>query len=180
MRASNRQGPVQRGKDPIPTLNDYFGRAAAAARGTGAPIGHTLASYVRDVFLPYNQSPRVRKAQARDYRRHLRIVVARLGDLPLAGFEPRDIRGLQAELLDRGLSPKYVKNILSGSLRALIAQALDDKALPADPFPRRLKCRGGNHRARIRSPPMSARRSSNGSNGSSSGSVPGRTSRRPP
>src|SRR5262249_12318447 len=48
-------------------------------------------------------------------------------------------RGLQAELLDRGLSPKYGKNILSGSLRALIAQALDDKALPADPFPRRLK-----------------------------------------
>src|SRR5262249_43978555 len=130
---------VQRGKDPLPTLNEYFGRAAAAARGTGAPIGHTLASYVRDVFLPYNQAPRVRKAQARDYRRHLRIVVARLGDIPLAGFEPRDIRGLQAELLDRGLSPKYVKNILSGSLRALIAQALDDKALPADPFPRRLK-----------------------------------------
>jgi len=81
----------------------------------------------------------VRKAQARDYRRHLRIVVERLGHVPLARFEPRDIRGLQAELLDRALSPKYVKNSPSGSLRALIAQALDDKALPADPFPRRLK-----------------------------------------
>jgi integrase len=116
------------------------GLVDAPGRGGSDPTsGHTVASYAADVFLPYNQAPRVRKAQARDYRRHLRIVVERLGDVPLARLEPRDIRGLQAELLDRGLSPKYVKNILSGSLRALIAQALDDKALPADPFPRRLK-----------------------------------------
>src|SRR5262249_40024442 len=37
------------------------------------------------------------------------------------------------------LSVKYVKNILSGSLRAMIAQALDDRVLAVDPFPRRLK-----------------------------------------
>jgi integrase len=46
---------------------------------------------------------------------------------------------LQAELLATGLSPKYVKNILSGPLRVMIAQAIDDEALPHDPFPRRLK-----------------------------------------
>src|SRR5262245_19264100 len=125
---------VQRAKDPTPTLNGYFGRAAVAARGTGSQIGHTLASYVRDVCLPYNQPPRVRKPK----RATIAATFASWSSA-LVMSRWQDIRGLQAELLDRGLSPKYVKNILSGSLRALIAQALDDKALPADPFPRRLK-----------------------------------------
>src|SRR5262245_19776857 len=70
---------VRRGKDPTPTLNDYFGRVTSARRGADPTSGQTVASYSRDVFLPYNQAPRVRKAQARDYRRHLRIVVERLG-----------------------------------------------------------------------------------------------------
>jgi integrase len=133
---------VDRGKDPVPILEQHFtlpriGEPAATAQPSAS--GHTVASYVRDVFLPYNQPPRVRRAQARDYRRHLRVVTARLGDLPLAELGRADIRGLQAELLDRRLSVKYVKNILVGSLRALIGQALDDEALTIDPFPRRLK-----------------------------------------
>src|SRR5262249_45273129 len=91
---------VRRGKDPTSILNEYFGRVPSAGRGADPTSGHTVASYTREVFLPYNQVPRVRKAQARDYRRHLGTVIERLGDIPLASLEPRDIRALQAELLD--------------------------------------------------------------------------------
>jgi integrase len=112
-----------------------------------------VATYVEEKFLPYNRPPLVRKAQARDYRRHLGIVVSHLGKRPLAKLVPDDIRGLQAELLAEGRSPKYVKNILSGSLRALIAQALEDRVLPADPFPRRLKWPKG---ARPKPDPLTA------------------------
>jgi integrase len=97
-----------------------------------------VADYTRD-FLNYNQVPRVRKAQAIDYKRHLGIVAERLGNIPMAQLSPMDVRGLQVELLGRGLSPKYVKNIISGSLRAMIGQALDDRVPAADPFPRRMR-----------------------------------------
>jgi integrase len=133
---------IERGKDPTPTLDAFFhgaGTESSTLQPTATPLGPTVKSYATDVFLPYNQPPRVRKAQARDYRRHLKIVIDALGDLPLATLEPSDIRGLQAELIDRKLSTKYVKNIVSGSFRAMIQQALDDRVLVQDPFPRKLK-----------------------------------------
>jgi len=40
-----------------------------------------------------------------------------------AGEPPRDILGLRAELLQRGLSMKYVKKIPGGSFKALIRDA---------------------------------------------------------
>jgi integrase len=133
---------VEHGKDPTPVLEAFFhgkGDESSALQPAAPPLGHTVRSYADDVFLPYNQAPRVRKAQARDYRRHVKIVADRIGALPLATLEPTDIRGLQAELLDRGLSTKYVKNIISGTLRAMIQQAIDDRVISHDPFPRRLK-----------------------------------------
>ena len=45
-----------------------------------------------------------------------------------------DARGLQAELLSRGLSVKYVKNIMSGSFRAMIQQAKVDELVTRDIF----------------------------------------------
>lgn len=86
----------------------------------------------------------VRKAQARDYRRHLSMyVVPVLGQTPLASLRPNDIRGLQAALLARRnartgepLSVKTVKNIISGSLRAMIRDAVEDDVVTRDVFPR--------------------------------------------
>ena len=82
-----------------------------------------MADYFEE-WIAY-QEPLVRKAQARDYRRHLKgYILPKLGSVPLAGLQPGDIRGLQAELLGHGLSVKYVKNIIAGSFRAMIQQAL--------------------------------------------------------
>jgi integrase len=127
---------VRVGKDPLPTLREFFTRRVPVPR---EPTGPTLAEYVKTVFLPYHQPPRVRKAQARDYHRHLAIVCRIIGAVRMSALEPNDIRTVQTVLLEEGKSTKYVKNILSGSFRALIAFALEDKVLAANPFPSRLK-----------------------------------------
>lgn len=90
--------------------------------------------------------PLVRKAQARDYRRHVQgYVLPALGKLPLADVTPRHARELQKTLLTsgrrsaagegpQGLSVKYARNILSGSTRAMFQQALGDGLIVTNPF----------------------------------------------
>ena len=104
---------VQRGKDPRPVLDAYLAPSVPGTPGPKPTLGHTLRSYAEEVFLPY-QLPLVRKAQARDYSRHLKIVCNHLGDVQLALLAPSDLRGLQADLLGSGRSVKYVKNIIGG------------------------------------------------------------------
>ena len=58
-----------------------------------------------------------------------------LGELSISGISARDILGLRSELRQRGLSLKYVKNILAGSLKAMLRDArLIDHELERDPF----------------------------------------------
>src|SRR5437867_10099212 len=63
---------------------------------------------VRDYFQRWIEDkvpPIVRKAQARDYRKHIEnYVLTELGDIPIAELAARDILGLRAQLLQRGLS----------------------------------------------------------------------------
>src|SRR4029450_2576804 len=97
------------------------------------PTGRTVADYY--AMWIAERAPVVRRGQARDYRRHLTThVLPRLGRRPLAALRPSDARGLQAELLTSGLSVKYVKNILSGSFRALLRQAHIDELVTRDCF----------------------------------------------
>src|SRR5262249_52614949 len=69
-----------------------------------------------------------------DCRRHLRgYVLPTLGDHILADLSARDILGLRSELRQR-LSLKLVKNILAGSLKAMLRDArIIDHALDHDP-----------------------------------------------
>jgi integrase len=127
---------VRAGTDPLPTLRDFFTRRVPVPP---EPAGPTLAEYIKTVFLPYHTVPHVRKAQAKDYRRHLAIVCKIIGSVRVAALEPAHIRTVQTVLLGEGKSSKYVKNILTGSLRAVINLALEDKVLVDSPFPRRLK-----------------------------------------
>jgi len=61
-------------------------------------------------------------------------VLPLLGDMPLA-VTARDILGLRTELRQRGLSLKYVKNVLAGSFKAMLRDArLIDRVLAAEPF----------------------------------------------
>jgi integrase len=105
----------------------------------------------------------VRKAQRRDLKRHIeKYVLPTLGHRPIVSTTPRDIVNLQAHLLAQPLdkeavkrlpwerreailnedvpwptlSVKFVKNALSGSLRAMLrtAKAIDGIAPTRDPF----------------------------------------------
>jgi integrase len=97
------------------------------------PAGPTVSEYFEQWIT--EQTPMVRKAQARDYRRHLRQhVLPALGGRLLAELRAADVRGLQAELLSAGLSTKYVKNIISGTFRAMIQQAKIDDEVTRDLF----------------------------------------------
>jgi integrase len=119
---------VAAGKDPLALL------APKAAR-EAKPQALTLREYFA-LWIADKVPPMVRKAQARDYKRHVEgYVLERLGDVPMTELSARDILGLRAELLKRGLSLKYVKNILAGSFKAMIRDAREiDQVLTHDPF----------------------------------------------
>jgi integrase len=126
---------IRAGKDPREVLDKYLVRPEgepvdpAALPSAGPTVGGYYKTWIAD------QLPVVRKAQARDYRRHLiGYIIPTLGDMMLADLKPSDVRGLQAELLSRGLSVKFVKNIISGSFRAMIQQAKVDDLVTRDIF----------------------------------------------
>jgi len=93
--------------------------AVVAARGTGRP-GASRSQGGADGL----SAARARKGQRPPYGVVV-VVVA------LAGGH---LRGAQANLFSRGLSVRYVKNILAGSFRAMIRQATADGFVTQDPF----------------------------------------------
>jgi integrase len=139
-------------QDPTPVLDTYFPprvrrtSAPSAPSDTPAPIlGPTVAAYYK-TWLPA-QSANVRPAQARDYKRHFdSYIISTLGPVPLAELRAKDVRALQAELLQRKQAPrkdrpktktlsiKTVKNVIGGSLRAMIRQARADELVTRDLF----------------------------------------------
>jgi integrase len=128
---------IRAGTDPGAVLAARFG----ARRTRGAPpmvpepggLGRTLTEYFEEWIAM--RTPVIRKSQARDYRKHLTLhVLPTLGPRRLASLRPSDVLGLQVELLTRGLSVKYVKNILSGSFRALLRHARIDEVVTQDCF----------------------------------------------
>ena len=51
---------VRRGQDPMPILQASFTVAVADQAPPVAQTGPTVAEYINEVFLPYNQPPQVR------------------------------------------------------------------------------------------------------------------------
>ena len=119
------------GQDPIAFFETVTRSAGAASPTTLS--GPTIADYSETWIA--ERTPLVRKAQARDYRRHFRsYIVPGLGTVSLSALRPADVRGLQSDLLGRGLSVKTAKNVLSGSLRAMILDAMADELVTRDVF----------------------------------------------
>jgi len=124
---------IAAGRDPLPLLAP---KKETKPSHTGPTVREYYATWVADKVPPL-----VRKAQERDYRRHLEgYVLPRIGDLPIAAVAARDILGLRSSLLQRGLRDKPLKlktakNILVGSLRAMLRDArVVDHLLDRDPF----------------------------------------------
>jgi len=149
---------IRAGQDPTPVLDEHFGDYIGPAPLPKAapqppPSSVTLAAYYERWIA--EQTQLVRRAQARDYERHLRgYVLPVLGTMLIATLMPADLRGLQLELLTRGrpqvpnaprprrgtasrhrpLAVKTVRNIVSGSLRAMLRQARKDGLLTRERF----------------------------------------------
>jgi integrase len=127
---------IKAGADPMAVLMKSLVRRPVGTvdAATRPSLGRTVAEYAND-WIAQQTPPLVRKAQARDYRRHVvNYVLPTLGSLLLADLKPGDLRGAQADLFSRGLSVRYVKNILAGSFRAMIRQATADGFVTQDPF----------------------------------------------
>jgi hypothetical protein len=135
---------VQLGKDPAPYLDEMLagGDAAKNAPLTTAAAPVTVEAYYRVDFIERMKPPLVRKAQARDLRRHIEgYILPRIGGVPLSELRPKDIRALQAELLatkstktKKPLSVKTAKNAISGSFRTMVGQAMVDDLVAVDLF----------------------------------------------
>src|SRR5262249_40333774 len=94
---------IRAGKDPTPILEQHLaGRVrAAAATVTRPAAAPTLRMYYEQWIA--EQTPLVRRAQARDYARHLTgYVLPVLGNVPVSTLSASEVRGLQVELLTRG------------------------------------------------------------------------------
>jgi integrase len=143
------------GADPLAAVfGEDVGRAVATNKTT---FDEYFASWIEA------PGPRIRKAQRRDLRRHIeKYVLPVLGHRPIVSTTPRDIVNLQERLLQQPLdaaavarlpverreailnkdvpwptlSTKFVKNVISGSLRAMLrtAKTIDNIAPPRDPF----------------------------------------------
>src|SRR5262249_10153747 len=143
---------LDRGRDPAPLIAECLRPGTDASVTVQLP--ETMAAYYSR-WIAQQVPPLVRRAQVRDYRRHLTgYVLPVLGLVPLANLTASDLRGLQSELLTSGrprmrdaptlrrgtpsrhlpLSVKTVRNILGGSLRAMLRQARKDGLLTRERF----------------------------------------------
>src|SRR5207244_4123425 len=125
---------VQAGQDPQGFLDaEFFKPRETPSAETAPPLPEAPAlPTVREAYAEWisqQVAPLIRKAQRRDYRRHLDgYVLPHLGDRLLADLAEPDISALQATLLQQAqqenpaqtLSVRYVRNIIVGSFRPFV------------------------------------------------------------
>jgi integrase len=126
----------EQGEDPRP----YLKRRSSSTTEPEAPVIPTIRSYSVDWLE--SKRGEVRPALLRDYRGHLDTYLLRdqIADLPLEALRPGDLALCQARLRQRPsrwgrpLSEKTVRNILGGTLRALVRDATKDGLVTRDLF----------------------------------------------
>ena len=159
VRALLRAGRTLAELDPI--LETLTGPPEASEQGGVAtpplPAIVTVRAYYKTWIARIVEQAGVRPALLRDYRRHggsfLDTSVGDVdspslfGDLPLTALRPKDIHDLVRKLLARPRMPqpgrqpvagpisvKYVRNIVNGTLRAMIRSAMIDDLVTRDLF----------------------------------------------
>lgn len=120
---------------------EYFpaGNRAAEFRGDVIRTTHapTLGEYGK-AWLD-RQRGVVRISQYRNYKSHLRtlggaaIGETTLGAMRLDRIKTADLDAIRAEWQRGGKSPKYVRNIIGGTLQALFRAAVADSVAPSNP-----------------------------------------------
>ena len=90
-----------------------------------------------DQWIRRKVAPLVRVSAARDYRIHFRMhVLDVLGEVALADMSLAHLEDLRNGMRGRGLSEKTIRNVIDGSLRALVRDAGQDDIEAGFPFPK--------------------------------------------
>src|SRR5262249_33703979 len=117
----------------------WFPRGAkapqAAARDPQREVP-TLQEYAAATWLPRKVPPLVRAWAAHDYRKHLKChLVPAFGLLPVDMVTPAALEAFRTGLLKKGLTLKTARNVIDGTLRALLRDARTvDKLIQHDVF----------------------------------------------
>ncbi|HVN63117.1 MAG TPA: tyrosine-type recombinase/integrase, partial [Candidatus Binataceae bacterium] len=103
---------------------------------TAKPEALTVRGYY-DEWIERKVAPYVRKSAARDYKGHFRgHILDHLGDTALEDLSLAHLEDLRGALRKRGLSEKTIRNIIDGSFRAMVRDAMQDDIPAAFPFPK--------------------------------------------
>lgn len=106
--------------------------AALAGRSSRKPA--TLGDYYAQWVLD-KKPPVVRKSAARDYRQHWQAYICgALGASPIQTIGVADLRALRSKLVERGLKMKTAKNVISGTLAAILRDAQVDGVIARSPL----------------------------------------------
>ncbi len=90
------------------------------------PRGRTVAKYFAE-WIAWKEGERVRLSRLRDYGNHFeRYILPILGEEPLEELSLPHLRDLQQALRRRALAEKTIKNVILGSLKALVRDARRD------------------------------------------------------
>ncbi len=115
-----------------------FLAAAGIPTEAKAAVGkrsQTVAVYY-DVWIERQVVPQVRASAARDYRGHFKgYILDVLGNVPLDELSLAHLEELRTKLRQRPVSEKTIRNVIDGSLRAMVRDALRDEIEAGFPFP---------------------------------------------
>lgn len=111
------------------------GRKPAVNGGNGAPtVRQYYAGWIEQKVVPL-----VRASAARDYRAHFGgYILDVLGDVALDQLSLAHIEELRHAMRhrERRLSEKTIRNVIDGSFRAMVRDAMEDDVPAAFPFPK--------------------------------------------
>jgi hypothetical protein len=98
------------------------------------PAALTVCEYAETRWLPSKAPGFVRRSRLRDYRRHLRHILAHVGDVLLADLNPAHLEQVRRALREHGLAVKTIRNVVDGTFRALYRDARHAGLVAGDPF----------------------------------------------
>lgn len=113
------------------------GRKPEATIAKGAkPSTWTVRRYYEQ-WVERKVVPYVRASAARDYRGHFKgYILDALGETDLEELSLAHIEDLRSTLRKRKLSEKTIRNVIDGSFRAMVRDALQDDIAAGFPFPK--------------------------------------------
>ncbi|HUO04315.1 MAG TPA: DUF3596 domain-containing protein [Candidatus Binataceae bacterium] len=116
---------------------DFLTASEVSPEGGGTETGSPTVREYYDEWIERKVAPLVRVSANRDYRIHFRThILDVLGDTALSDLSLAHLEDLRTTMRKRGSSEKTIRNVIDGSLRAMVRDAGQDDIPAAFPFPK--------------------------------------------